>query len=96
MVDHCRGTLAVDPATLEDGWRALVADLPPGVTHLALHCTAPGDFASMAPAHAGWRFAEYDLFSRGVARDLFAAAGVGVTSTRALQRRWRDHLRETA
>ncbi len=88
VVDHCRGTLPVEPAALEDGWRALVAGLPPGLTHLALHCTAPGEFATMAPAHAPWRHAEHDLFARGVVGDLLEEAGVGVTSTRALQRRW--------
>ncbi len=93
VADHCRGTLPVDASALEDGWRALVTDLPPGLTHLALHCTAPGDFAAMAPAHAGWRVAEYALLASGVARDLFAEGGVAVTSTRALQGRWLDHLR---
>lgn len=92
VVDHCRGTLAVDPATLEDGWRSMISDLPPGVTHLALHCTAPGEFAAMAPAHAAWRFAEYDLFARGAVGEMLAAAGVVLTSTRVLQRQWCDYL----
>lgn len=92
VVDHCRGTLAVDADGLEDGWSALVSALPPGITHLALHCTQPGDFAAMAPGHDGWRTREYDLFARGFVRDLCAAHGVGVTSTRALQARWREHL----
>ena len=92
VVDHCRGTLAVDAGDLEDGWRAMVAALPPGLTHLALHCTVPGDFAAMAPAHDGWRTREYGLLARGFVRDLCAAESVGVTSTRALQARWREHL----
>lgn len=53
VFDHCRGTLAISREHLEEGWRTLVADLPPGITHLALHCTAPGEFESMAAAHAG-------------------------------------------
>ena len=92
VIDHCRGTLAVDADSLEDGWRALVATLPPGLTHLALHCTRSGDFAAMAPIHDGWRTREYALFARGFVRDLCAAEGVAVTSTRALQARWRGHL----
>ena len=88
VFDHCRSTLAVDRTSLADRWRALIADLPPGVTHLALHCTAPGDFESMAPAHAAWRIAEYDLFSSGLIQDLCAAADVSVIGMRAVQRLW--------
>ncbi len=88
VVDHCRGTLPVPPEELASGWRALVAELPPGVTHLALHCTAPGEFESMAPGHAGWRFAEYEMLAGGLLRDLCAEAGVGVVGIRGLQRRW--------
>lgn len=91
VIDHCRGTLAVDRTELEDGWRALLTELPPGVTHLALHCTAPGDFESMAPAHAGWRHAEYDLFSRGFVRDVCTATGIAVIGTRRVQRLWLDY-----
>jgi chitin disaccharide deacetylase len=89
VFDHCQGTLAVDRTSLADRWRALIEDLPPGVTHLALHCTAPGNFESMAPAHAAWRIAEYDLFSSGLIRDLCAAADVPVLGMRAVQRLWR-------
>lgn len=92
VVDHCQGTLPVEPDMLEERWRALIDGLPPGVTHLALHSTLPGDFAAMAPVHAGWRAAEFDLLARGILRDLCAAAGVGVTSTQVFQRRWQDYL----
>ncbi len=96
VVDHCRGTLAVATDKLEAGWRELVADLLPGTTHLALHCTAPGDFAAMAPAHAGWRYDEYGLLARALVNDLCRDHGIGVTSTRALQRQWLRHLDSTA
>ena len=92
VVDHCRGTLAVATDELEAGWRRLFAALAPGTTHLALHCTTPGDFASMAPAHAGWRHDEYALFARGFVRDLCGEHDVGATSTRALQRQWLRYL----
>jgi hypothetical protein len=88
VFDHCRGTLAVDRDDLEDGWRALIAELSPGVTHLALHRTALGDFGVMAPAHAGWRYAERELLASGFLRDLCAAAGVAVIGARAAQRLW--------
>ena len=92
VVDHCRGTLAVATDMLEAGWRELVAKLSPGATHLALHCTAPGDFSAMAPAHAGWRYDEYGLFARGLVHDLCREHDIGVTSTRALQQQWLRHL----
>ena len=92
VIDHCRGTLPFGRDALEDGWRRLISELPPGITHLALHCTAPGEFAAMAPAHADWRFDEYDLFSREVVKGLCEAHCVGVTSTRVLQQAWRGHL----
>ena len=88
VFDHCRGTLAVEPDELEHGWRALIAALQPGVTHLALHCTTPGDFDAMAPAHARWRTAEYELLASGFLRELCAADGVAMIGTRAAQRLW--------
>jgi len=66
VADHCRGTLAVEADALAPGWQAVVAALPPGVTHLALHATVPGDFAGIARDHAGWRFREYEWLA-GVA-----------------------------
>ena len=89
VVDHCRGTLAVDPAMLEAGWADMLRDLPPGLTHLALHCSAPGDFASMSPQHAVWREAEYALLASGRAQNLLDAEGIATFGTRALQELWR-------
>ena len=88
VVDHCRGTLAVAREDLDAGWAALVAGLGAGVTHLALHCTAPGDFSAMAPAHAAWRHAEYDLLASGRLNALCDAADVAVIGARALQELW--------
>ena len=88
VVDHCRGTLAVDAVGLDAGWSALIERLDAGVTHLALHCTAPGEFAAMAPAHAGWRFAEYELLRSGRLGAMFAQARLAVIGTRALQALW--------
>ncbi len=81
IVDHCRGTLAVAPATLAADWRRMLATLPPGVTHVAVHCTAPGEFGAIAPDPAIWRQAEYDLVASGAIADLCAAAGVLIIGT---------------
>lgn len=88
VVDHCRGTLAMDGADLESGWRAMLAALPEGVTHLALHATTPGDFAAMSPGHAGWREREYALFASGVVKAMCAEIDVTVAGCREMQRRW--------
>lgn len=88
VVDHCRGTLPVDDDALAPGWRQVIEDLPAGLTHLALHCTVPGDFAATAPAHAPWRFGEYAFLKGGGLQRLCREASVGVTSTRELQRWW--------
>jgi hypothetical protein len=81
VVDHCRGTLAVDPAILDARWREVLDALPPGVTHLALHATAPGDFAAAAPDHAVWRTAEYEFLRRGGLASLCAERGIAVQGT---------------
>jgi hypothetical protein len=81
VVDHCRGTLAVEPAILDARWREVLDALPPGVTHLALHATAPGDFAAAAPDHAVWRTAEYEFLRRGGLASLCAERGIAVQGT---------------
>ena len=89
VVDHCRGTLAVEANALAPGWRAVIEGLPPGVTHLALHATVPGGFADIAPDHAGWRFREYEwLAAEGLAA-LCDGADVAVLGCRAIQALWR-------
>ncbi len=85
VVDHCRGTLAVGADELADRWAELLHDLPPGLTHLALHCTAPGDFSAMSPLHAPWRYAEHELLAGGIFEGLCAAEGIAIMGTRALQ-----------
>ena len=90
VVDHCRGTLAVAPGDVAGGWKAAIAGLPPGVTHLALHCTAPGEFSAMAPTHAGWRYAEYAWLADGGLAALLD--GITVQGTRVLQNSWLQAL----
>ncbi len=89
VVDHCRGTLAVEQAVLAGRWAEILHDLPPGLTHLALHCTAPGDFSAMSPQHAPWRIAELELFEDGTFAGLCVDEGIAAVGTRALQTLWR-------
>ncbi len=89
VADHCRGTLPVEAAALAPGWAGVIAGLPAGVTHLALHATAPGNFAEVAPDHAGWRFREYEWLAKGGLAALCALHGVAVMGCREMQDRWR-------
>lgn len=89
VADHCRGTLAVEAEALAPGWHAVVMALPSGVTHLALHATVPGDFAAIAPDHAGWRFREYEWLAGGSLSALCGATGIALLGCRAVQALWR-------
>jgi predicted glycoside hydrolase/deacetylase ChbG (UPF0249 family) len=88
VADHCRGTFAVPAAELEPRWEAMIAGLPFGVTHVALHATAPGEFAAVSPQHAPWRFAEYALLRDGAVARLCGAHEVAVIGCRAVQALW--------
>ncbi len=89
VVDHCRGTLAVEADALAPGWAGVIAGLPPGVTHLALHATVPGEFAQVAPDHAGWRFREYEWLAAGGLAALCSRHGVAALGCRGMQELWR-------
>ena len=88
VLDHCRGTLPMPAEGLVSGWHGVISGLPPGVTHLALHCTVPGDFTAMAPAHAGWRYREYELFGSGAIQTLLDSYAVDAIGLRGLQQAW--------
>ena len=90
VVDYIRGTLPVAAEAVEPGYRKLVEELPAGVTHFALHCTAPGDVEAITPQHAPWRTNEYALFASGAVAEWCAAAGIEPIGYRDIQRLWRD------
>jgi hypothetical protein len=88
VVDHIRGTLPVTTEAVEPGYRTLVEELPAGVTHFALHCTAPGDVEGITPQHAPWRTNEYALFASGAVAKWCAALGIEAVGYRDIQRLW--------
>jgi hypothetical protein len=88
VVDHIRGTLPVAAEAVEPGYRTLVEELPTGVTHFALHCTAPGDVEGLTPQHAPWRTNEYTLFASGAVAKWCAALGIEPVGYRDIQRLW--------
>jgi predicted glycoside hydrolase/deacetylase ChbG (UPF0249 family) len=92
QVDGIRGTLPVAQEAVEPEYRRLIQELPPGVTHFALHCTMAGEIEVISPQHAPWRINEYQLFSTGAVSGWCDEAGVVRLGTRTLQDFWRAAL----
>jgi hypothetical protein len=88
LPDAIRGTLAVPEAETRQAYRDMIAALPGGMTHIALHCTAPGEIEIIAPAHAGWRTREYALLAEGAVAEWCRVEQVALTGYRELQRKW--------
>ena len=88
VLDHIRGTLPVPGGALAQGWRTVVGGWPLGVTHVALHCTAPGEIEAIAPGHAAWRTNEYALLATGALAGWLADAGVALAGYRDIQPLW--------
>ena len=88
VVDQIRGTLPVPAEEVEPGYRKLIEELPPGITHFALHCTAPGDIEAITPQHAPWRTNEYALFASGAVAEWCAALGIIAIGYRDIQALW--------
>jgi hypothetical protein len=89
VIDHFRGTLPVPAEETRPGYRDTILALPPGITHFALHATAPGDIETIAPDHAGWRTREYALFASGAVAQWCAEAGITPIGYRDIQSLWR-------
>lgn len=92
IVDHVVKTVkapADDPAV---AYRAMLADLPPGLTCMLLHCNAPGDIEAIAPEHAAVRTAEYALFRSGAPTRWLREMGADLTGFRALRESWRARI----
>lgn len=92
IADHVLKTLKVPAADSEAAYRAMFADLPPGLTCMLLHCNAPGDIEAIAPEHAAVRTAEYALFRSGVPQRWFEEMGAELVGFRALRDAWRARI----
>jgi hypothetical protein len=89
VIDHFRGTLPVEADQTAPRYRATIEGLKPGVTHFALHATAPGEIEVIAPEHTGWRTREYALLASGAAAEWCAGNGIATIGYRDIQRLWR-------
>jgi hypothetical protein len=92
MPDNCRATLPVSGNILSQAWRDMIRTLPPGTTHFALHCTAPGEIMVIAPGHADWRTNEYALFKSGAVGRWCSQENVTIRSYRDLQPEWQRRV----
>jgi predicted glycoside hydrolase/deacetylase ChbG (UPF0249 family) len=88
VVDGIRGTLPVAAEAVRPGYRKLIEELPAGVTHFALHCTAPGEIGAITLQHAPWRTNEYALFASGAVTEWCTALGITPVGYRDIQPLW--------
>ena len=91
VVDNIRGTLPVAADEVKPGYRGLVEELPHGVTHFALHCSAPGEIEAISPQHAPWRTNEHALFASGAVAAWCADLGIELVDYRRIQQLWVQH-----
>ena len=92
VVDQIRGTLPVASEAVIPGYRKVFEELPPGVTHFALHCTAPGEIEAISPQHAPWRTHEYALFASGTIAEWCASLGIVPVGYRSIQMLWTERV----
>src|SRR4051794_13582147 len=90
VIDHFRGTFPVAADQTRPRYREVIAGLPDGVTHFALHATVPGEIETIAPDHAGWRTREFALFASRAVAEWCAGNGVAAIGYREIQRLWRN------
>ncbi|HQT76669.1 MAG: hypothetical protein B7Z80_14035 [Rhodospirillales bacterium 20-64-7] len=88
LPDWFRGTLAVPANAAPAEYQHLIDTLPPGITHMALHCAMPGDIDVITPEHAAWRTREYGLLADESISRFCQAAGVTLIGYQAIQALW--------
>lgn len=89
VIDDFRGTLPVEADQTWQRYREAIEGLQRGVTHFALHATAPGEIEIIAPDHAGWRTREYALLAGGAVAEWCSEGGIAAIGYRDIQRLWR-------
>lgn len=88
LPDAFRATLAVPAELTRSSYRQMIETLDPGITHIALHCAAPGDIEAISPQHAPWRIREHALLAEHAVNDWCTAAGISLLGYREIQRLW--------
>jgi predicted glycoside hydrolase/deacetylase ChbG (UPF0249 family) len=89
LVDHFRMTPGVPSAESDQAYHNLVAEMPPGLTMVALHPNRSGDIETIVPAKAHFRTDEYRLLRDAEFRRFMSEQGIETIGFRPL----RDLLR---
>jgi predicted glycoside hydrolase/deacetylase ChbG (UPF0249 family) len=76
LVDHFRMTPGVAPQESDRAYRELIADLPVGLTLIAVHPNTSGDIEAIIPQRAHFRTEEYRLFRNVNFKEFIAAQNV--------------------
>jgi predicted glycoside hydrolase/deacetylase ChbG (UPF0249 family) len=72
-------------------YRGMFAEIPDGLSYLALHFNPPGDFEALEPEFAHIRTEEYGFFRSGAVAALLAEHGIEAIGMRQLRDRLRAH-----
>jgi len=76
LVDHFRMTPGVSPQESESAYRELIAELPEGLTLVAIHPNISGDIETIIPERAHFRTEEYRLFRDAKFKEFISAQNV--------------------
>lgn len=90
LVDDFRMTPGVAHVESEAAYRSLVADLPEGLTFLALHPNSPGDIEMIVPPRAHFRTDENRLLGNGHIAEWLETEGIQTLGMRALRELYRQ------
>jgi len=89
LVDDFRITPGVAHEESETAYRSLVADLPEGLTFLALHPNSPGDIEMIVPPRAHFRTDEHRLLGSGRVTEWLESESIQTVGMRPLRELYR-------
>ncbi|MBA2771399.1 MAG: ChbG/HpnK family deacetylase [Sphingomonas sp.] len=89
LVDDFRMTPGVAHEESETAYRSLVADLPEGLTFLALHPNSPGDIEMIVPPRAHFRTDEHRLLGSGRVTEWLESESIQTVGMRPLRELYR-------
>jgi hypothetical protein len=92
LIDRFAMGLALQHQPCGQAWHQLVEQASPGVTHLSIHCSAPGEIERLHPNDAGFRIAEYELFRDPGFLSWVEEQNVTLAGFRAIREVWRSWL----
>jgi predicted glycoside hydrolase/deacetylase ChbG (UPF0249 family) len=92
FIDQFRITAQVPPAESDAAYRAIVRELPPGVTFFSLHCNLPGEIEVISPSWAVWRIEECRIAADPGFHAFVAGQEVELAGFRHLRERYRRNL----